>query len=408
MKSRRFLPRLVLVLALSLPAVSLAITPFVIRDIRVEGVQRTEAGTVFTYLPVKVGERIDDEKAAQAIKAGEGDAFVAGGVESMTRAPFVFGKPEVAFGRQPPEVFDSTIGWRFTNPRMAALGHTLALGETAEVVAERCAITREEQDRFALESQRRTAVAMAAGKFADEIVAVALKETKGSPKGSAGSFNTDEQPRPDTTLEALAILKPAFKPGANRFTHDKAWRADDPAALAARCTVQRANYGKLRETVRTARSLGLKSISFLAADVSSDAFNRPNGWPQERQEQIALNAEEVNLLEAEIEAMIDEGEGPGFVLETPEKLRRIVDHFRAHLGLVEAVSPRCNAPWVSAVVESDGTIRPCFFHKPVGNLSGHSLSQVLNSPRALQFRTTLNIARNPICRRCVCSLYLEA
>jgi acetyl-CoA acetyltransferase len=94
-------------------------------------------------------------QAARAAMIGEGHLFVAGGVESMTRAPFVFGKTESAFSRMPPQVYDTTIGWRFTNPRMAALGHTLSMGETAEVVAERCDISREAQDRFALESQRR-------------------------------------------------------------------------------------------------------------------------------------------------------------------------------------------------------------------------------------------------------------
>jgi Fe-coproporphyrin III synthase len=178
--------------------------------------------------------------------------------------------------------------------------------------------------------------------------------------------------------------------------------------VAARCTVQHENFLSLRETVRTAKTLGLRSISFLATDLTSEAFNRPQGWSSERQAMVALNDEEVNLLENEIETMILElSESPAYVLETPEKLRRIVYHFRAHLGLVEAVSPRCNAPWVSAVVESDGTVRPCFFHKPLGNIGDDSLREVLNSPRAVRFRSTLNIARNPICRRCVCSLYLE-
>jgi Fe-coproporphyrin III synthase len=178
--------------------------------------------------------------------------------------------------------------------------------------------------------------------------------------------------------------------------------------VAARCTVQHENFLSLRKTVRTAKTLGLRSISFLAADLTSEAFNRPQGWSSERQAMVALNDEEVNLLENEIETMILElSESPAYVLETPEKLRRIVYHFRAHLGLVEAVSPRCNAPWVSAVVESDGTVRPCFFHEPLGNIGDDSLREVLNSPRAVRFRSTLNIARNPICRRCVCSLYLE-
>jgi Fe-coproporphyrin III synthase len=178
--------------------------------------------------------------------------------------------------------------------------------------------------------------------------------------------------------------------------------------VAARCTVQHENFSSLRETVRTARTMGLQSISFLAADLTSEAFNRPQGWPADRQTGVALNSEEVNQLENEIETMILElTEDPLYVLETPEKLRRIVYHFRAHLGMVEPVAPRCNAPWVSAVVEPDGTVRPCFFHKPIGNIGHDSLRDVLNSPKAIEFRRTLDISRNPTCRRCVCSLHLE-
>jgi MoaA/NifB/PqqE/SkfB family radical SAM enzyme len=178
--------------------------------------------------------------------------------------------------------------------------------------------------------------------------------------------------------------------------------------VAGRCTVQHENFLSLRETVRTAKTMGLQSISFLAADLTSEAFNRPQGWPAERQASVALNGEEVNLLENEIETMILElSEDPAYVLETPEKLRRIVYHFRAHLGMVKPVSPRCNAPWVSAVVEPDGTVRPCFFHKPIGNISHNSLREVLNGPNAIEFRKTLDISRNPTCRRCVCSLYVE-
>ncbi len=178
--------------------------------------------------------------------------------------------------------------------------------------------------------------------------------------------------------------------------------------VTARCTVQRLNYSRLRETVRTAKELGLRSISFLAADVHSTAFNRPQGWPAERQREVALSLEEIDVLENEMEAMIRElPRDPGFILESPEKLRRIVYHFRAHLGSVEPISPRCNAPWVSAVVESDGTVRPCFFHQPIGNVRQNSLREVLNSPAAIAFRESLDIDTDPVCRRCVCSLYLQ-
>src|SRR5262245_34385713 len=166
-------------------------------------------------------------QAARAAMLGDGELFIAGGVESMTRAPFVFGKAEGAFGRTPPQIYDTTIGWRFTNPRMAALGHTLAMGETAEVVAERYDISREAQDRFAVERQRRAAAALAAGRFADELVPV---PTPG-PKGEPGLFAVDEHPRADTTLEGLAKLKPAFKPGGTVTAGNSSGVNDGAAAL---------------------------------------------------------------------------------------------------------------------------------------------------------------------------------
>jgi len=166
-------------------------------------------------------------QAARAAMLGAGELFVAGGVESMTRAPFVFGKAEGAFSRTPPQVYDTTIGWRFTNPRMLALGHTLAMGETAEVVAERCDITREAQDRFALESQRRAAAAITAGRFDDEIVPVPVPV----PKGEQTLFAQDEHPRPDITLEGLAKLKPAFKPGGTVTAGNSSGVNDGAAAL---------------------------------------------------------------------------------------------------------------------------------------------------------------------------------
>jgi Fe-coproporphyrin III synthase len=162
--------------------------------------------------------------------------------------------------------------------------------------------------------------------------------------------------------------------------------------VAARCTVQLQNAGHLRATVRAAREIGLRSISFLAADVSANAFDRT---------EESTIAPELAELECEMDALIADYPDDGFVLESPDKLRRIVDHFRAHSA------PRCNAPWVSAVVESNGDVRPCFFHAPFGNLAGTTLEAVLNGPRAIAFRESLRVAENEICRRCVCSLYVE-
>lgn len=174
--------------------------------------------------------------------------------------------------------------------------------------------------------------------------------------------------------------------------------------ISARSTVQRDNYRFLNETAWTAKKLGLQSVSFLAADVASEAFNRPLGWSGERQSEIALTIDDLRDLECEIEALISEWAGSGFVVENPAKLRRILLHYRAHLGLEQPAAPQCNAPWTSAVVEADGTVRPCFFHRPIGTMGGSGLLNVLNGPEAVDFRSRLDIASNPICQRCVCSL----
>ena len=174
--------------------------------------------------------------------------------------------------------------------------------------------------------------------------------------------------------------------------------------ISARSTVQRDNYRFLNETAWTAKNLGLQSVSFLAADVASEAFNRPLGWSGERQSEIALTIDDLRGLECEIEALISEWAESGFVVENPDKLRRILLHYRAHLGLEQPTAPQCNAPWTSAVVESDGTVRPCFFHRPIGTMGGSRLLNVLNGPEAVDFRSHLDVASNPICQRCVCSL----
>jgi MoaA/NifB/PqqE/SkfB family radical SAM enzyme len=177
--------------------------------------------------------------------------------------------------------------------------------------------------------------------------------------------------------------------------------------MRARTVVQRANYLHLRETVRAAQSLALDSISFLAADLTSAAFNRKLLWPVARQQEVGLSVSEIERLTDEIESLIEEFEPQihsGFIAETPDKLRRIVEHFRAHIGLTSPQAPVCNAPWTSAVVELDGSVRPCFFHRAVGNISEGTLGEVLNSDAAIRFRADLDVPGDPICRRCVCSL----
>lgn len=191
-----------------------------------------------------------------------------------------------------------------------------------------------------------------------------------------------------------------------RALHAK--RGDYP--VTGRCTVQRENHTHLSETIDTARELGLQSISFLAVDMTSQAFNRPGGWPQERRDEVGLAPPEVEKLADEVEVLIRDHRQfieTGFVRESPAKLRRIVESFRAHLGLAEPVAPRCNAPWTSAVIETDGALRPCFFHKPIGNVREQGLLGALNSSEAIAFRNGLNVATNPTCQRCTCSLYWQ-
>jgi acetyl-CoA acyltransferase len=143
-------------------------------------------------------------QAARAIVAGDGHVFVAGGVESMTRAPWAMSRPEKAYPRGNATLFDTSLGWRFTNPRMEKLGHTDSLGQTAENVADEHRIDRAAQDRFALASHRKAIAAQEANAFADELVPVEVK---------GGAVVADECPRRDTTLEKLASLEPAFRKG---------------------------------------------------------------------------------------------------------------------------------------------------------------------------------------------------
>ena len=156
--------------------------------------------------------------ASHAIAAGEGDLFVAGGVESMSRAPFVFGKPEHAFPRGDPKVYDTTLGWRFPNPRLEELFPLESMGETGENVAERYGVSREEQDAFGLQSQQRWAAADEAGRFADELVPV-------------GEAERDEHPRPDTDASRLAALKPAFRKNGTGTAGNSAGINDGAAAV---------------------------------------------------------------------------------------------------------------------------------------------------------------------------------
>jgi 3-oxoadipyl-CoA thiolase len=202
--------------------------------------------------------------AARAIKAGEGEVYIAGGVESMTRAPYAMAKtsPEWAFGNA--TLWDTTLGWRFPNPKLKEMYGNDSMGETAENVYDLTAaeqpITREAQDRFALESHRRAVAAIESGKFAEEIVPVSIPQRKGDPL----IISRDEHPRPDTTLEALGRLRPAFRNNGTVTAGNSSGINDGAAAL-------------LVMSDRRAKELGLRPLARVLASAAAGVEPRTMG-----------------------------------------------------------------------------------------------------------------------------------
>ena len=191
-----------------------------------------------------------------------------------------------------------------------------------------------------------------------------------------------------------------------------ALRAVEPRfRVTGRCVVQRANADALSDIVDVARSVALDQISFLAVDATTEAFNRPEGWSDARVADVVPGPDEARALVAEIERLVarQETELPaGFLAESPARLRAVAGHFLAINGLGEQPSRSCNAPWVSTVIEADGTVRPCFFHPALGNLRDGSLTDILNAERSVAFRRQLDVARDDVCRTCVCTLHRPA
>jgi 3-oxoadipyl-CoA thiolase len=186
--------------------------------------------------------------AAQAIRAGEGDVFIAGGTENMTRAPLVMAKPETAFPRGGAKLWDTTIDWRFPNPKLEAQRHTDNMGITAENVVERWKVSREDMDAFALASPQKAGAAMESGAFDAEIVPVSVPQRRGDPLVVA----RDEHPRPDVTAEQLAKLRPAFREGGSVTAGNSSGINDGAAAL-------------LVMDARTAERLGLQPMARVVA-----------------------------------------------------------------------------------------------------------------------------------------------
>ncbi len=180
--------------------------------------------------------------------------------------------------------------------------------------------------------------------------------------------------------------------------------------ITARTVIHRLNFRHWPAIVQAAIDMGLDQISFLPADVTSEAFNRTEPWDAPRQHQILPAAEELPELLEVLEALIRDHQelfDSGFIAESPGKLRKIGQYYTASHGLTPYPYKKCNAPWVSAVVEADGTVRPCFFHPPLGNIHERSLGDILNGEAAIEFRKTLDMDQNETCKRCVCYLHLS-
>ncbi len=247
------------------------------------GFPHSVAGVTFNRLCASSLTAIN--QAARAIKLGEGDVFIAGGVESMSRAPYAVPKGERPYPWGNLTMWDTTIGWRFPNPRMEAMFPLESMGETAENIYEETGISREEQDAFALESHRRAIAAIDSGKFAEEIVPVTIPQRKGDPI----VVDTDERPRRDTSLEKLARLRPVFRKNGT-VTAGNASGINDGAAAV------------LLMSADKARELGLKPLARWVASAAAGVNPRTMGYgpiPATRKalQRAGLTMDDIGLIE---------------------------------------------------------------------------------------------------------------
>ncbi|CAN5829508.1 hypothetical protein BH11BAC4_BH11BAC4_07190 [soil metagenome] len=191
-------------------------------------------------------------------------------------------------------------------------------------------------------------------------------------------------------IQALHLIDPGFK-------------------VSGRTVIHRLNFRLWPQIIESAKYLGLNSISFLPADVSSSAFNREMVWNEERQHEILLAVNELDELKVIIDQLVINNIhdfNTRFIAESPQKIQKIYSYYAAFYGFNELPYKKCNAPWVSTVIEADGTVRPCFFHKAYGNIKEASLEKIINSDSAIEFRKNLDMDKNETCLKCVCYLNL--
>jgi MoaA/NifB/PqqE/SkfB family radical SAM enzyme len=180
--------------------------------------------------------------------------------------------------------------------------------------------------------------------------------------------------------------------------------------ITARTVIHRLNFRNWISIINEAKLMGIDQISFLPADVSSHAFNRQMAWEEPKQHEILLSERELPELQAIVNEILDKHADDftdGFIAESPEKIKNIYYYYSAFYGMNPFPYKKCNAPWVSTVVEADGNVRPCFFHEVIGNIKDSSLADILNSNDAISFRRSLNTHTNSTCVKCVCSLNLS-
>ncbi|WP_214073073.1 radical SAM protein [Mucilaginibacter sp. dw_454] len=207
--------------------------------------------------------------------------------------------------------------------------------------------------------------------------------------------------------DAIRNIPNAFKKLKEGVEHLK---AINPAyRITARTVIHRINFRNWPNIIAAAKAMGIDQISFLPADVSSHAFNRQTAWAEPKQHEVMLSERELPELQEVVDNMLAQtADFDGrYIAESPAKIKDIYNYYAAFYKLNPFPYKKCNAPWVSTVIEADGSVRPCFFHDTIGNIHDNSLTEILNTNKAIDFRRTLDMSKNATCVKCVCSLNLS-
>jgi MoaA/NifB/PqqE/SkfB family radical SAM enzyme len=207
--------------------------------------------------------------------------------------------------------------------------------------------------------------------------------------------------------DAIRNIPNAFKKLKEGVEHIKSLKPS--YRITARTVIHRLNFRNWPAIIAAAKNMGIDQVSFLPADISSHAFNRQTAWAEPKQHEILISEHELPELQEIVYQVLDQSMylGTRFIAESDEKIQDIYNYYAAFYGLNPFPYKKCNAPWVSTVVEADGSVRPCFFHDTIGNIRDNSLDEILNNKAATDFRRTLDMSTNPTCVKCVCSLYLS-